>query len=184
MTKKSLFINKNLELRLPEKEFAKTLFQIIEDQREYLGKWLPWVEKNKIEKDSLEFLKSSILFNNGGQKLTTFIFFNQELVGSIAFVKIDKRNKVAEIGYWLSKNQQGNGIVSLACQRLIKYGFEKMNLNRIEINIASENSKSLVIPNKLGFIHEGTTRESLYFNDKFYDEEKYSLLQKEWFKNN
>ena len=59
-----------------------------------------------------------------------------------------------------------------------------MNLNRIEINIASENSKSLVIPNKLGFIHEGTTRESLYFNDKFYDEEKYSLLQKEWFKNN
>jgi ribosomal-protein-serine acetyltransferase len=180
MNGKSLFINKNLELRLPEKESAKTLFQIVENQREYLGKWLPWVEKNKVEKDSLDFLRSSILFNNGGQKLTTFIFYKNELVGSVAFVKIDKGNRAAEIGYWLSQNMQGKGIMIQACERLIKYGFEKMNLHRMEINVAPENSKSLAIPPKLGFHHEGTIRESLFFNKKFYDGEKYSLLKREW----
>ncbi len=180
MKGKSLFITENLELRLPEKEFAKPLFQLVQNQREYLGKWLPWVEKNKVEKDSLAFLKSSILFNNGGQKLTTFIFYNNELVGSVAFVMINKGNKAAEIGYWLSQNKQGKGIMTQSCERLIKYGFEKMNLHRIEINVAPENSKSLAIPQKLGFHHEGTIRESLFFNNKFYDGEKYSLLKREW----
>ena len=180
MNGKSLFINKNLELRLPEKEFAQTLFQIVENQRTYLEKWLPWVEKTTCEKDSLKFLKSSILFNNGGQKLTTFIFYEKKLVGSVAFVKIDKVNRAAEIGYWLSENMQGEGIVTQSCERLIKYGFEKMNLHRIEINVAPENLKSLAIPQKLGFHHEGTIRESLFFNDKFYDGERFSLLKREW----
>lgn len=183
MNGKSLFINKNLELRLPEKEFAKTLFQIVENQREYLGKWLSWVEKNQAKKDSFEFLKTSILFNNGGQKLTTFIFHENKLVGSVAFVKINKGNRAAEIGYWLSQNKQGKGIMTQACKRLIKYGFEKMNLHRIEINVATENSKSLAVPQKLGFHHEGTIRESLFFNNKFYDGEKYSLLKREWMEN-
>ncbi len=182
MNGKSLFINKNLELRLPETEFAPTLFQIVENQREYLGKWLPWVEKTTSEKDSLEFLKSSILFNNGGQKLTTFIFHEKKLVGSVAFVKIDKVNRSSEIGYWLNENMQGKGIMIQSCERLIKYGFEKMNLHRIEINVAPENTKSLSIPKKLGFHHEGTIRESLFFNRKFYDGEKFSLLKREWIK--
>jgi ribosomal-protein-serine acetyltransferase len=168
MNGKSLFVNKNLELRLPETEFAKTLFQIVENQREYL------------EKDNLKFLKSSILFNNGGQKLTTFIFHKKQLIGSVAFVKIDKANRAAEIGYWLSEGMQGKGIMTQSCERLIKYGFKKMNLQRIEINIASENLKSLAIPQRLGFHHEGTIRESLFFNHKFYDGEKYSLLKREW----
>ncbi len=183
MNGKSLFINDQLELRLPEKEFAKTLFQIIENQREYLGKWLPWVEKNREEKNSLDFLRSSILFNNGGQKLTTFIFYEKKLVGSVAFVKIDKGNRSAEIGYWLSENMQGKGIMSQSCERLIQYGFENMNLNRIEINAAAENSKSLAIAKKLGFHYEGTIRESLFFNGNFYNGEKYSLLKREWIEN-
>jgi ribosomal-protein-serine acetyltransferase len=180
MNGKSLFVNKNLELRLPETEFAKTLFQIVENQREYLEKWLPWIEKTNCEKDNLKFLKSSILFNNGGQKLTTFIFHKKQLIGSVAFVKIDKANRAAEIGYWLSEGMQGKGIMTQSCERLIKYGFKKMNLQRIEINIASENLKSLAIPQRLGFHHEGTIRESLFFNHKFYDGEKYSLLKREW----
>lgn len=182
MNGKSLFIKKNLELRLPETEFAQTLFQMVENQREYLGKWLPWVEKTTCEKDSLDFLKSSISFNNGGQKLTTFIFHDKKLVGSVAFVKIDKVNRASEIGYWLSENMQGKGIMTQSCERLIKYGFEKMNLHRIEINVAPENSKSLAIPRKLGFHHEGTIRESLFLNQRFYDGEKFSLLKREWIK--
>lgn len=182
MKGKSLFIHKDLELRLPEPEFAPTLFKIVDAQRVYLGKWLPWVQKNKTEEDSLAFLKSSILFNNGGQKLTTFIFFQKELVGSVSFVKINQGNQAAEIGYWLSKEMQGKGIMTLACQRLIKYGFEKMNLNRIEINIAPQNLKSLAIPKKLNFHYEGTIRESLFFNNTFYDGEKFSLLKREWVK--
>jgi len=182
MKGKSLFITEDLELRLPEKEFAASLFQIVDTQREYLGKWLPWVKKTKAEKDSLDFLKSSILFNNGGQKLTIFIFYKKNLVGSVAFVKIDKGNRAAEIGYWLSENTQGKGIMTKSCERLIQYGFEKMNLNRIEINVAPENLKSNAIPQKLGFHHEGTIRESLFFNEKYYDGEKYSLLKREWLK--
>ena len=55
-----------------------------------------------------------------------------------------------------------------------------MDLNRIEINVASENIQSIAIAKKIGFQYEGTLREDHFFNGKFYNTQKYSLLQKEW----
>jgi len=180
MDTKSLVINTKLELRLPDAKYAKALFQIVDQQRDYLGEWLPWVQQTKSVVDSFAFLKTSKAFNNGGQKLVTFIFHENELIGSVALVKISKENKSAELGYWLSESFQGKGIATLCCQKLLKYVFEKMDINRVEINVASTNKKSLEIPKKLGFQHEGTLREQFYFNEKFHDMEKFSLLKREF----
>ncbi len=180
MKGKTLFINKKLELKLPELEYAESIFEILEDQRKYMEKWLAWVNKTRTIQDCQKHLKTYKLFNKGGQKLTTFIFYEKKLVGSVALVKIFKENQSAEIGYWLSQHLQGKGIVTQSCEKIIQYAFEKMNINRLEINAASLNPKSINIPKKLNFSHEGTLRDGLYIHEKFYDLEKYSLLKREW----
>lgn len=180
MDRKALLISDKLELRLPDVNFAEDLFQIVDRQRAYLGEWLPWVQETKSVVDSFAFLKTSRLFNKGGQKLVTFIFYEERMVGSVALVKISKENKSAELGYWLSQEMQGQGIVTQSCLRLLEYVFKKMDLNRIEINVISSNQKSLLIPKKLGFQSEGILREGIFLKEKFHDLERFSLLKKEW----
>lgn len=180
MKGKTLFINEKIDLRLPELEFAESVFDILKLQRKYLEEWLPWANQTNTIEDCRKHIKNYKLFNIGGQKLMTFIFFDQNLVGSIGLVKIFKENQSAEIGYWLSQDFQGKGILTQSCQRIIQYAFEKMEINRLEINVASSHQKSINIPKRLKFHHEGTLRDGLFIQKKFYDLEKYSLLKRDW----
>lgn len=175
-----LVVNKKLQLHWPKKRYAETIFKIVEKERAYLRTWLPWVDYTTKVGDTKDFLKESIKFNKNGQRLTTFIQYEEELVGSIGFVKIDSQNKKGEIGYWLRQDCQGRGIMTTCCAALIKYAFTKLQLNRLEIRTHNGNAKSQAIPRRLGFQHEGTLRESILLYDTYKDELIFSLLKKDW----
>ena len=180
MKKKILVVDEKIELRLPDEKDATDLYQIINSQRAYLGKWLPWVTHTNEVEDTENFLKESKLFNKGGQKLTTFIFYEKKIAGSVSLVYISKEHGYAELGYWLSETLQGKGIMIKAVQRLIDYIFRHTEIHRIEMEAAKENYKSQAIPQKLGFKHEGTMREGTKLHGKYIDTELYSLLRWEW----
>ncbi len=175
--KTSLKVTDQIELRLPKLAFAEELYDIIDRQRLHLRPWLSWVDKTHSVDHIREFIRSTKSFNTGGQKLTTFIFKNNEIAGSIALVKINKLHKIAEIGYWLREDFQGNGIITQSSQRLINYTFNTMEINRVEIRIARPNLKSLAIPKKLGFTHEGTLRQAHFIHGQYFDLELFSLLK-------
>ncbi|MFT5165626.1 MAG: ribosomal-protein-serine acetyltransferase [Saprospiraceae bacterium] len=178
--KTKLKVSTQIELRLPDLLFADELFKIVDQYRIHLRQWLSWVDQTQSKQQIDEFLKMSRIYNIGGQRLTTFIFKKEKLLGSIALVKINPEHKYAEIGYWIREDFQGQGIVTQSCQALINYAFRHLDLNRIEIKTASKNFKSLAIPLKLGFTHEATLREALFLYDTFHDLELFSLLKKDW----
>ena len=190
MSRKILSIDENLELRLPEEDFAEGLFHTINAQREYLQQWLPWVATTNEVSDSRNFLKMARLYNSGGQKLITFIFSKSDeepafleskrLVGSVGLVRIDKINKSAELGFWLSYAFQGRGIVTNSILRLLTYVFDQMDVHRIEVNVAEKNKKSIAVIERLGFKKEGIGRDALFFENKFHSLVRYSLLKNEW----
>ena len=180
MKKKILVVDEKIELRLPDIKYAAEFFHIINTQRSYLGQWLPWVEYTTEEEDSRKFLKEARLFNQGGQKLTTLIFYEKKVAGSLSLVYISKEHGYAEMGYWLSEKLQRKGIMIKACHRLIDYCYQHMEIHRIEIEVAKENHKSQAIPKKLGFKHEGTMREGTKLHGQFIDTELFSLLRWEW----
>ena len=180
MKKSFLRVNDDITLHPPYQAYAKELFQIVDAQRDYLGQWLPWVEQTLNEKNIEDFLKLSYKLNQGQQQLNSFICFQKELVGSISLVRIDKENKTAEIGYWLSKDMQGKGIISAAAKVMITHSFNILQLHRIEIKVATENKKSRAIPQRLGFQLEGVLRESYLLGDQHIDLEMYSMLRQDW----
>ena len=172
-----LKIDEQLSLHHPNEEWASSLFALIDQQRTYLGQWLNWVDQTNAVSDTQKFLKEEMAFNRYGQKLTVFLFWEQRLIGSVAFIRFDKINFSTEMGYWIDKNFQGKGLMTKACKALIQYGFNKTKLNRIEMKIAKENLKSKAIAQRLGFEHEGCLKQAIYRNEQFHDLDIFGLLK-------
>ncbi len=87
-----------------------------------------------------------------------------------------------EIGYELGRPYWGQGIMQEALRAIINYGFEIMNLNRIEAFVMLEASRSRSLLLKLGFQKEGILREHGYWKGQFWDEYCFSLLKRDWIK--
>jgi len=105
---------------------------------------------------------------------------NGQPVGTCGFHKWSKRDFHAEIGYDLSPDFWGQGIMSEALRAAIQHGFERMGLNRIEAFVYPQNHRSLQLLKKLGFQIEGLLRDYNYLNGIFYDHNILSLLKKDW----
>lgn len=172
-------IDQDLALRQATVQDAGTLYQIIDSQRPYLREWLPFVDLSTSSEATKLYLHSVTAPGNSTDLLFVIIYKN-ETGGLIGFKEIDFFNRKLEIGYWLSEPLQGKGIVLRSCETLIKYAFEKMGMNRIQIKVGVGNIKSSKIPKKLNFTFEGIQRESENLNGRLHDLEVYSLLKQEW----
>ncbi|EZS77642.1 GNAT family N-acetyltransferase, partial [Staphylococcus aureus] len=73
-----------------------------------------------------------------------------------------------------------HGIMTQAVEALIKYCFDEIDLNRIEISVAVNNEKSQAIPERLGFTREGMLRDNELLNGIYSSSYIYSLLKSEF----
>ncbi len=74
----------------------------------------------------------------------------------------------------------GRGIMTHCVSALIGYAFRELQVNRIELRAAEENSRSRAIAQRLGFTQEGVLRDSEWLNDHYVNQTVYSLLKREW----
>lgn len=176
----TLQVNEKIFLRILSGRDANALFELTDQSRNHLKKWLPWLDDIKSTDDSFTFIKNSLEIYNHQKGLNMGVFFEEKLVGVIGFNKLDFRNKIGSIGYWIGEPYQGQGIMTMAVSTLITHGFEKMKLNRIDIHAAKDNLPSRKIPERLGFQQEGQLRESEWLYDHYVDHIVYGLLRSEW----
>lgn len=102
------------------------------------------------------------------------------LIGTCGYYDWNKTAYRAEIGYDLDPVFWKQGLMTEALLVVLRYGFEKMKLNRIQAIIDSENARSFRLVKRLGFKKEGVLRQNSYFNGRFRDEICFSLLKHEW----
>jgi [ribosomal protein S5]-alanine N-acetyltransferase len=102
-----------------------------------------------------------------------------ELVGVVGLTKVNEFNKKGTLGYWLGKKYWRQGIMYEAAQRLVKFAFEELDLQRIDITAFIGNDGSNALIKKLGSTHEGVAKR--YHRGKatgeFYDTNSYGLLK-------
>ena len=89
----------------------------------------------------------------------------------------DPNNRKAEIGFWLLPEYWGKGIMGEAMPKIFEYGFEKLNLHRIEGFIESTNEKCKKAVAKVGFIYEGTMVDSEVKNGNFISVDLYAKFK-------
>ena len=175
-------VSEELSLREITLDDAVAVFNLIDANRDYLGKWLPFIKYSKHVADTETFIRSVTEKSNISELVFT-ITYKERLVGIIGFKDIDYANLKLEIGYWLEESQQHKGIMVRSCAALLRYAFKIIKINRVQIKVGVGNNRSNNIPKKLGFAFEGIEREGeLITQDQFHDLEIYSLLKKEWVK--
>ena len=154
-----LIVDNKIKLRQLIQEDAADIFAAINSQREYLGKWLPFVEQTKSVFDTQSFVDSIIDLPKDKREYTFTIRIDGSLAGLIGFKSTDRANRKTEIGYWLSESFQGRGIITKSVKRLCEFAFQELNMNRIQIKCAVGNSASIAVPERLGFMREGIERD-------------------------
>ncbi|MFD1066718.1 GNAT family N-acetyltransferase [Oceanobacillus locisalsi] len=173
-------LDDRLTLRQLQMEDANALFMAVENSREQLWEWLPWIEATRSLSDCLAFIDLCLQGAKRRQSLNVGIFEERKLIGCINFNFIDWQNSSASIGYWLDPSYQKKGIMTSAVQVMIDYAFYTLRLNRVEIRASMHNKKSRAIPERLNFRHEGIIRQGEWLYDHYEDLAVYGLLAREW----
>lgn len=105
---------------------------------------------------------------------------SNKLIGRSGFISWDIANQRTEIGFALSSKLWNKGIITEATKEIIQYGFEKLDLNRIEGRCNYDNIGSGRVMEKLGMKCEGILREQLMIKSKFVDQKMYSIIKSDF----
>ena len=172
-----LDVNDHIRMESLKFHMAGQIFTAIDNNREYLKKWLPFVESTEVISDTEDFILGIIQQKETKKDEIFSIWVDQRFVGLIGFKDTDWVNRKSEIGYWLIENMQGKGIMTECVKKLISYAFHKLKLNRIQIKVAVGNTKSAAIPKRLDLQFEGIERQGERHDNKYHDLEVYSLTR-------
>jgi RimJ/RimL family protein N-acetyltransferase len=70
-----------------------------------------------------------------------------------------------EIGYWIRRTHEGQGLVTEVAGALTRVAFEVDGVERVEVRCAPDNERSAAVPRRLGFSHEVTLRRRVLARD-------------------
>ncbi|WP_395047278.1 GNAT family N-acetyltransferase [Flavobacterium sp.] len=132
---------------------------------------------------TLEATKEQMTFFADLEKNETGIWWtvcsadNKTFYGAGGLNSLNKEHKKAEIGFWLISDFWGNGIMKEAMPLICNYGFDNLELHRIEGFVESENKNCKNAMAKLDFQYEGTMKECEIKNGKFISLDIYAKVK-------
>ena len=176
-----LALSDECHLRLLVEADAEELYRLIDANRAYLARWMPWAEGQTPE-TTLEFIRLTrrqAMANDGFQAA---LVCDGAIIGMVGFHGVSWPHGSTTIGYWLDERHQGRGLMTRAVRALVDHAFSEWDLHRVEIRAATDNHRSRAIPERLGFREEGVQREAERIGKRYNDLAVYSLLAPEWVK--
>ena len=173
-------VRNGIEMRTLTAENAEEVFLAVDRNRAYLRRWLPWVDGTDKPAATENVIASWEKDREAGTDLVFGIFRDGRYIGNIGLHDMKRPNNSAMVGYWLSENEQGSGIVTDCVRCLVDHGFDVLSLNRIYIHCADKNKKSRAIPERLGFALEGVFGDGECLYGEYFDLTVYAMLKRNW----
>ncbi|HEY3365133.1 MAG TPA: GNAT family N-acetyltransferase [Symbiobacteriaceae bacterium] len=102
------------------------------------------------------------------------------LVGCIGLVGTNSVHRRAELNYWIGRPYWRQGYASEAARRMVQFGFERLDLNKISAAHFTRNPASGKVMQKAGMTYEGTHRQDILKGGQFEDIATYSILRAEF----
>ena len=125
----------------------------------------------------INMIEQKLILNEGINWAIT-LKGNNTLIGFIGHYQIKWEHFRSEIGYMLSPDFAGTGIMTEAIKLVIEYGFKDMKMHSLEAVIDPQNTASARVLEKNNFVKEAHFKENEFFEAKFIDAVVYSLLAK------
>jgi ribosomal-protein-serine acetyltransferase len=168
-------------LRLFEEADAPELFALTDRNRAHLEPWLPWVASTTGAQDSLEFIRATRrqVGENAGLELAV-VDAGGAIAGVVGALGVDWANRATTVGYWLSADAQGRGLMTAAVRAVVDHAFGAWGLHRVEISAAVDNARSRALAERLGFREEGVRRDAERHGERYRDLVVYAMLASDW----
>lgn len=155
-------------------------------------KWLNNPRINKFIGDELEkttnIIKEKTWFENY-KKYNDKKFFivncNKKPVGVVGLSNISTINKNSDLFLVIGEDDYvGKGIGKIAVNYILKYGFLKLKLHKINLGVLENNVIAVNLYKKIGFEIEGIMKEEVFCNGKFENFFSMAIFYKKWILNN
>ena len=175
---------------------AQSLFELIDESREFLSEHLPWPEECTSVEDVCARIESWDMQAQMANGACWGIFEKNEacadlarksfddalcekIAGCIMFGWVQWKHRSATVSYWLGKKFCGRGLATEALLLAASEAFA-MGLNRLELTASVHNPKSAAVARRAGFQEEGVCREYERLHGKFEDHVRFSLLARDF----
>jgi ribosomal-protein-alanine N-acetyltransferase len=149
-----------------ERDIASTTLAIPHPYDEAMAE--EWIMKHPARYQSGRGVNYAIVIHN----LNT-------LAGAIG-LQINIEHRKAELGYWIGKPFWGNGYATEASKKLIQFGFEELDLNRIYASHFVRNPASGYVLRNSGMEFEGRRRQDILKWGQFEDSDYYAILKNDY----
>jgi ribosomal-protein-alanine N-acetyltransferase len=172
----SLQAGPSLTLRPFEEDDAPAIFALVEASRAHLEPWMTWTSLTTSVDAVLRAHRDSRARQVRGNGFDCVILESGVIAGAIGLHDVDGERATASIGYWLSPDRQGRGIVTAAARALVEFAFASYGIERIELVAAVDNARSRAVAKRLGFREDAFLPKYLHFPDRDVDAIRHVLI--------
>jgi ribosomal-protein-alanine N-acetyltransferase len=138
----------------------------------------PWSDRQK----AVDYIERDLRAMAAGEFVQLAIVAREDaaVIGTCNLGDFDTQCRRADVGYSLIVSAWGRGYASEAVAALLDWGFEHLDLHRVEADIDPRNAASARALERLGFVREGHLRERWIVGGEVCDSWIYGLLAREW----
>ena len=173
-------IGENIKLRNYKLGDANNIYQNVKDKE--IVRWTINIPHPYSKKHAIKFIRKS-KYNLKKKKEYNFgiaLLETDKIIGNVSLMKVDWKNKKAEIGYWIGKKYWSRGYMTEAVNLVLTIALKKLKLHRVEASIFKPNKASGRVLEKSGFKLEGEMREADLKHNKWQNRLMYAILKKDF----
>ncbi len=138
----------------------------------------PWIERARADR----FIEACerMAEEGSGARVAVERTSDGSFIGWCSLSRWNREYRSASLGYCYVQEAWGQGFATEAARALLGWGFDAMDLNRVQAETDTRNAPSARVLEKLGFLREGTLREDCVVNGEVSDSWVYGLIRREW----
>lgn len=106
-----------------------------------------------------------------------------ELVGEVVFNDYNETTQNVNFRILIGAKYCNKGLGTEAVALFLQYGFEVLNIHKVELDVYSFNPRAEKVYRKNGFVLEGIKREDISYNGEYFDTKVFGLLRKDFLEN-
>lgn len=158
---------RRVDLVVPHRRFVPEFVRLMNEPS--VSRWTLHVPRPYRESDSREWVRRSGRNRRAGRALNLTVLRRSDgtVLGGVGLHHIEEDGARAEAGYWLGREHRGRGYATEAVQLLVRTGFSRLGLHRIEARVFPGNAASQRVLRRCGFRFEGRLRDEAFKNGRW-----------------
>ncbi len=144
----------------------------------HIARWMGWMTPDYSREQAAKWVEHAVTSWERGDAYEHLIVdaVNGSIVGACGLNQLNRVNGVCNLGYWVRTSRLGQGAALKAALLLRDFGFQSVELNRLEIVVANGNTFSRKVAESTGAVYEGLQQMRLKVGDIAHDSHMYALL--------